>query len=340
MRRCIWLVFGVMLAMSLAGCAQQEATEVANEEVPALQEKTADDYVNEGTFSTDCPVSGSTAGAVWYDSGYQVKTMDGTLVENDALVVEAGLTVKASSPSTEWGIGFCVALLDGDGSYLCSYGGWKNGPTGSREASVVCENFSQLAEKYGIPQRYELYVVRCYVGEGNWWGFTDEGQLFVTATEPVGYEAVKKAGKLIGEGSVQRSGDASGNVGGNVSSGSSSVERYRQSDSDNSAPADEQQLKLYRAQDDVVYTLSVGASEWNIGSQVMSGNGGGGLVLRGTVENGLLVAETGAVYQMDSLAGGAKVVCVDKADGTVAFMEGDYSEDKGKADEAALNYVR
>ena len=79
MRRCIWLVFGVMLAMSLAGCAQQEATEVANEEVPALQEKTAVDYVNVGPFSTDCPVSGSTAGAVWFDCGFQVKTLDGRL---------------------------------------------------------------------------------------------------------------------------------------------------------------------------------------------------------------------------------------------------------------------
>ena len=38
--------------------------------------------------------------------------------------------------------------------------------------------------------------------------------------------------------------------------------------------------------------------------------------------------------------GGICYNVVDKADGTVAFMEGDYSEDKGKADEAALSYVR
>lgn len=340
MRRCVGLVLGVVLAMSLTGCAQQEATEATSEEASAVQEKTADDYVREGNFSTDCPINGSTAGAIWYDSGYQAKTMDGTLIESDVLVVETGLTVKASSPNTEWGIGFCVALLDGSGNYLCSYGDWKNGPAGSREASIVCENFSQLVENYGMPQRYELYVTRCYVGEGNWWGFSDAGQLFVTATEPVGYEAVKKAGKLIGEGSIQRSGDASGSVGGSVSPDSSSVERYRQNNSDNAAPVEEQQLKLYRALDDVVYTLSISSSEWSIGSQVMNGNGGGGLVLRGTVENGLLVAETGAVYQMDSSANSTKVACVDKADDTVVFMEGDYSEDKGRADEAALSYIR
>ena len=352
MFRYMGMVFGALLTVSLMGCAQhasiedvgqQASAEDANEE--SAQEKTADDYVSEGNFSTDCPVSGATAGAIWFDNGYPVRTMEGPLVDSDSLVVEAGVSVNLDSPYAEWGIGFCVALLDENENYLFSYGDWKNGPTGSREMSIVCSDFSSFVEKYGMPHRYELYVVRFYAGKDNWWGFSDSGQLFVTSAEPVGYEAVKKAGKYIGDGLVSRSGDESGRIEGVSSSGTSSTDIYAQNDNGNavssdSAATDEPRLELYRAVDDVVYTLSVGASEWSIGSQVMSGNDSGGILLRGTVDNDLLFAETGAVYQMDSSAGGLRVVCVDKADDTVAFMEGDYSEDKKMVEETALSHAQ
>lgn len=50
MHRCIWLVFGVVLAISLTGCAQQETTETASEKAPAAQEKTASGYMLDGDF--------------------------------------------------------------------------------------------------------------------------------------------------------------------------------------------------------------------------------------------------------------------------------------------------
>lgn len=233
MRRCIWLVFGVVLAMSLAGCAQQEATEAASEEAPATQEKTASDYMLDGDFSSDCPVSGTIAGAVWYDSGYQTKLTDGTLVDSDTLSIESSLTVKAASSKTQWSVTCSVVLFDGNGEYLWSYGNQKDGPTGSTSASFPCRSYSLAVAEYGEAKRFEMYVVRVDFADGLSWGFSLDDLGDVVNTQE-GYNAVKKAGKLIGEGSITRNGNASGNVGAgnNTSSSNSSPDRYKQNVSD------------------------------------------------------------------------------------------------------------
>lgn len=228
MRRRIWLVFGVVLAVSLIGCAQQEATEATSEEASVPQEKTADDYVSEGDFSESCPVSGAVGGAIWFDTGYQTKLMDGTIVDSDTLSVESSLTVKATSPKTKWTTNCAVMLLDSSGEYLWGYGGMKNGPTDSTNASFPCGGYSTFVEQYGEAARFEMYVVRVDFADGASWGFSLDDFMDMTNTRE-GYEAVKKAGKLIGEGSIQRNGNNSGiversnSVQGNAKSDTTSV---------------------------------------------------------------------------------------------------------------------
>ena len=230
----IVLVVCLMLGCMLASCAAQEAPEAESTQKETTQPKTADDYVNDGDFSTPCPASGATAGAVWFDNGYQVQAIDGTLAATDTLVVEAGVTVKATSPNTGWSVLFAVVLLDENGEYLCSFFDMKDGPTGSRDMSFICQEYSTLVVgNYGEPAEYELYVVRADFADGDSWGFADKDIGAVSSTD-TGYEALKVAGEFIGEGSIQHSGNASGNVGAgnNTSSSNSSLDRYKQNVSD------------------------------------------------------------------------------------------------------------
>lgn len=209
---CIVLMACLILGCILASCAAQETPEAESTQNETIQPKTAVDYVNGGDFSTPCPVSGATAGAIWFDNGYQVKTTDGTLVDSDTLVVGAGITVKAASPNTGWRVVFAVVLLDENGGYLRSFFDIKDGPTGSRDMSFICQEYSTLiVSNYGEPAEYELYVVRADFADGDSWGFAMKDIEVVSSTD-TGYEALKKAGGLIGKKSVQRSGNNSETV--------------------------------------------------------------------------------------------------------------------------------
>lgn len=330
---CIVLVVYLMLGCMLASCAAQEVPEAEPTQKETTQPKTADDYVSDGDFSTPCPVSGAAAGAVWFDNGHQVQTIDGTLAATDTLVVEAGVTVKANSPNTGWSVVFAVVLLDENGEYLCSFFDAKDGPTDSRDMSFICQEYSTLVVgNYGEPAEYELYVVRADFADGDSWGFADKDIGAVSSTD-TGHEALKAAGELIGEGSIQHSGNASGNAGGGASLGgvspsSSSVERYKQSDSSGFSSSEGEQLELRRLQEGIVFTLTMDDSKWSISSQDENGSYGGQGVMEGTVQEGLLVAADGAVYEIErSDSGTSSVMCIDGATSTTSLIEGEYTSE-------------
>lgn len=325
---CIVLVVCLTLGCMLASCVAQEAPEAESTQKETTQPKTADDYVNDGDFSTPCPVSGATAGAIWFDNGYQVQAIDGTLAATDTLVVEAGATVKANSPNTGWSVVFAVVLLDKDGEYLCSFFDMKDGPTGSRDMSFICQEYSTLVVgNYGEPAEYELYVVRADFADGDSWGFADKDIGAVSSTH-TGHEALKAAGELIGEGSIQHSGNVSGKAGGGASSSSSSVERYKQSDSSGFSSSEGEQLELRRLQEGIVFTLTIDDSKWSISSQDENGSYGGQGVMEGTVQEGLLVAADGAVYEIErSDSGTSSVMCIDGATSTTSLIEGEYTSE-------------
>ena len=115
---------------------------------------------------------------------------------------------------------------------------------------------------------------------------------------------------------------------GGVSPSSSSVERYKQSDSSGFSSSEGEQLELRRLQEGIVFTLTMDDSKWSISSQDENGSYGGQGVMEGTVQEGLLVAADGAVYEIErSDSGTSSVMCIDGATSTTSLIEGEYTSE-------------